>query len=76
MLDSNLVYRISLLTKITSIVIGSLPECEYLKKQDGSIISSHPLIDAKAIAVSPDSTLYIAETNSKRLNQVIFDEIA
>lgn len=53
------------------IVVGMMPECEHIKSINGEVLPTRPLTDAKAIFVAPDSTIYIAETNSKRLNQVL-----
>uniref|UniRef100_A0A915BMY1 EGF-like domain-containing protein n=1 Tax=Parascaris univalens TaxID=6257 RepID=A0A915BMY1_PARUN len=69
-LDSNILYRISLASMSAHIVVGMMPECEHIKSINGEVLPTRTLTDAKAIFVALDSTVYIVETNSKRLNQV------
>ncbi|VDK46754.1 unnamed protein product [Anisakis simplex] len=69
-LDSSLIYRISLVSKSAHVIAGSLPECEHLENIIGEVLPSRPLLDARAIAIGSDSTIYVVESNSKRLNQV------
>ncbi|VDM44506.1 unnamed protein product [Toxocara canis] len=69
-LDSNLIYKISLVSRSARMIVGTIPECEHLRSVDGEIVPSRPLTHANAIVVASDSTIYVVESNSKRLNQV------
>lgn len=69
-LDTNVVYRISLDARTGSIIAGTITECEQMKTLTGDLLAQRPLTEARSIAVGPDSTIYIVETNNKRVNQV------
>ncbi|KAM3723399.1 Teneurin-1 [Dirofilaria immitis] len=69
-LDTNVVYRISLNTHMGTLVAGTLTECEQMKTLSGDLLPQRPLIEARSITVAPDSTVYIVETNNKKVNQI------
>lgn len=69
-LDIDVIYSISLNTRIGRIVMGTFAECEQMRTLGGDLLPQRPLAHARSITVAPDSTLYIAETNNKRVNQV------
>lgn len=69
-LDTNVVYRISLDTRMGAIIAGTITECEQMKTLTGGLLLQRPLTDARSITVASDSTIYIVETNNKKVNQV------
>lgn len=69
-LDTNVVYRISLDTRTAAVAAGIIPECEQMKTMHGDLLPVRPLTEARSITVAPDSTLYVVETNNKKVNQV------
>ncbi|EFO27446.1 hypothetical protein LOAG_01036 [Loa loa] len=69
-LDTNVVYRISLDTRMGTLLAGAFVECEQMKTLAGDLLPQRPLTAARSITVAPDSTLYIVETNNKKVNQI------
>lgn len=69
-LDTNVIYRISLDTRMGVVVAGTITECEQMKTLAGDLLPQRPLTEARSITVASDSTLYIVETNNKKVNQV------
>ncbi|CAD6197402.1 unnamed protein product [Caenorhabditis auriculariae] len=62
-LDSNIVYEIEPAHDIARIVLGSPTSCTNSSSQI-------PLRHARDIAVAPDGSLYIVESDAKRINQL------
>ncbi|KAL4003026.1 GHH signature containing HNH/Endo VII nuclease toxin family protein [Acanthocheilonema viteae] len=69
-LDIDVIYSISLDTRMGTIIAGTISECEQMKTLTGDLLSQRPLTEARSITVAPDSTIYIAETNNKKVNQI------
>uniref|UniRef100_A0A915PKS0 EGF-like domain-containing protein n=1 Tax=Setaria digitata TaxID=48799 RepID=A0A915PKS0_9BILA len=69
-LDTSLVYRISLGSGTATVAAGTLAECERMKTLAGDLLPQRPLTEPRSITVAPDSTLYIVETNNKKVNQI------
>uniref|UniRef100_A0A1I8EAL2 EGF-like domain-containing protein n=1 Tax=Wuchereria bancrofti TaxID=6293 RepID=A0A1I8EAL2_WUCBA len=69
-LDTSVIYRISLDTGMGTVVAGTLTECEQMKTLAGDLLPQRPLTEARSITVAPDSTIYIVETNNKKINQI------
>ncbi|VDM51193.1 unnamed protein product [Toxocara canis] len=39
-LDSNIIYKISLVSRSARVIVGTIPECEHLRSMDGEIVPS------------------------------------
>ncbi|VDN02037.1 unnamed protein product [Thelazia callipaeda] len=69
-LDTTAIYRVSLTTGTATLIAGIITECDHMKTLTGETLSQRSLGEARAIAAASDSTLYVVETNNKKINQI------
>ncbi|WKX99660.1 hypothetical protein Q1695_014493 [Nippostrongylus brasiliensis] len=62
-LDSNVVYELDREQNTAEIVVGAVTTCQ-------NVSSRHVLRNARDIAVGTDGSLYVAESDGKKLNQI------